>query len=577
MRAALMTLPLTAFLAAQAPIQVKAPIQRVRLHPDEAWITRIGKAVLPTTGTHYLQLSDLPSGLRLEDIQVSAKGPAGTSLGDVAVRAEPREVTETPEWKRLEADREAMRVRRDTLEAQLESMRQEQAFLKGLMAAQDKELSGRMTYNLPNAAPIVELARSIQTRLSALMFQDRRLKRDLEKLTIEETQLNGELRQRQGQQRTAPSRVTVELTSPGAGPVVVEVSYRQRRARWTPIYEARLSEDRASLGFTLYAAVVQTTGESWDGVRLEISNAKPGRSLSTPSFEGPQEISWQLPLPTADHSLGGVPRGVPGGVPGGVIGGVVGGIVGGVIAGPATATDYSREAVMPPPPPPPVAAVEATAATLEEASGLATTLSLEGSKDIPSDGEPHRFKMLTQELQPHMKLIALPRLDATAYQVAQFTPPERFPLFPEAPVVQFAGTQRLGQAPLKVPPAGQPFQLSFGPMKGLRVGFRRLDHKLETIGTFTKQRQWTIKEALELSNDTNEALEVEVQDRMLKSTVDAVKIATLPETTPGAVERTSGVFAWTLKILKGQTTSVRLATQIRGPQDGELEGLEDQN
>jgi hypothetical protein len=575
MRSLFLFSTLTLCLAAQAPIAMQAPIKRVRLHPDEAWVTRVGKTTLAEAGTHRLQLSDLPTGLGLEDLQVSARGPAGTRLGDVAVRAEPREVTETPEWKKLEADREALKIRRDTMESQLESIRQEQTFLKGLMAAHDKELSGRMTYTLPNAATIVELGRNIQTRLSALMFQDRRLKRDLDNLALEESRLNGELRQRQGQQRTAPSRVTVELTTPAPGAVVLEVSYRQRQARWTPVYEARLTEDRTTLGLALYAAVVQTTGEPWAGVHLELSNAKPGRSLSTPSFDGPQELSWQAPMPTRDYSLGGV----SGGVPGGVIGGVVGGVAGGVVGGTGAHKDYAQEAIMapPPPPPPPPAALEAMATTLDEASGLATTFALEGPKDIPTDGQPHRFKVLAQDLKPHMKVIVLPRLEATAYQVAQFTAPEQFPLFPQAPVVQYAGTQRLGQAPLQIPATGQPFQLSFGPVKGLRVSFRRLEHKLETVGAFTKQRQWTLKEAMALCNDTSAALEVEVQDRLLKSTVDAVKITSLPETTPGAVERQPGVQTWTLQIPKGQTTTVIEATQIRAPQEGQVEGLEDLN
>ena len=144
MRSSLLISCLTVCLAAQGPITLKAPIQRVRLHPDEAWITRIGKTTLPEAGTHHLQLSDLPSGLRLDDLQVSAKGPTGTRLGDVTVRGEPREVTATPEWKQLEADREALRVRRDTMESQLASIRQAQACLKGRMAAHVKELEGRL-------------------------------------------------------------------------------------------------------------------------------------------------------------------------------------------------------------------------------------------------------------------------------------------------------------------------------------------------------------------------------------------------------------------------------------------------
>jgi uncharacterized protein (TIGR02231 family) len=555
-------------LAAQTPLPVKAPIQRVRLHPDEAWITRVGKVSVPDAGIHRLQVSDLPSGLHLEDLQVSAKGPAGTRMGDVAVHSEPREITETPEWKRLEADREALRDRRDTLESQQESTRQEEAFLKGLMAAHDKELAGRMTYNLPTAGSIVELARSIQTRQAALLLQDRRLRRDLEQLASEEARLNAELRRRQGQQRTAPSRVTVELTTPASGPVLLELSYRQRRARWTPVYEARLAENRTTLGLALYAAVVQTTGEAWDGVRLEISNAKPSRNLTAPSFTGPDEVSWhpEEPSVVSPRSFGGM----PGSAPSGMIGGVVGGVA---------KAEAVREVMAPPPPPPPPQEVvtESTSAALEEASGLAATFLLEGAKDIPSDGEPHRFKVVAQDLQPQMKRIALPRLETTAFQVARFTPPERFPLFPGSPVVQYAGTQRLGQAPLKVPAPGQPFQLSFGPVKGLRVSFRRVSHGQETVGTFTKLRQWTLKEVLELSNDTSEPMEVEVQDRLLKSTVDAVKILALPETTPGATEAQPGVQVWTLQIPTGQSRSITEATQIRAPQEGVVEGLDELN
>src|SRR5512145_3151897 len=107
---------LTAFslaLSAQQPTLVEAPITRVRLHPDEAWVTRAGKVRLPASGTHRLQLESLPSGLRLEDLQASAKGPAGLRLGDLAVASDVRVVTETPEWKKLEAEKDALREKRD--------------------------------------------------------------------------------------------------------------------------------------------------------------------------------------------------------------------------------------------------------------------------------------------------------------------------------------------------------------------------------------------------------------------------------------------------------------------------------
>ena len=121
MRAYLLLPVLTLMLSAQEPILLEAPIQRVRLHPDEAWVTRIGKLRLPAAGTHRIQVAGLPAGLRVEDLQASARGAAGLRLGDLSVTSDVRVVTETPEWKALEGEREALREKRDLIESQGEA------------------------------------------------------------------------------------------------------------------------------------------------------------------------------------------------------------------------------------------------------------------------------------------------------------------------------------------------------------------------------------------------------------------------------------------------------------------------
>lgn len=95
---ALLLLPVwTLSLAAQKPLPLAAPIQRVRLHPDEAWVTRVGTLRLPEEGTFRAFIENLPPGLRLEDLQVRAQGPSGLRLGDVGVVSDVRQVRETPE------------------------------------------------------------------------------------------------------------------------------------------------------------------------------------------------------------------------------------------------------------------------------------------------------------------------------------------------------------------------------------------------------------------------------------------------------------------------------------------------
>lgn len=540
-------------LVAQAPVPLAAPIVRVRLHPDEAWVTRSGAARVAAAGTTRFVLKDLPPGLRLDDLRVSAAGPEGSRLGDLAVSAEVRVVTETPEYKALALEREGLRDRRDALESEGEALAHELAFLKNLQATYDKDLSARLATATPNPAAILELSRGLRVRLGDLLGRDRARKRDLEKLGQEERRLDAQLALGAGGHRAAPSRVTVEFTAGRPGDVRLELSYRSRTARWQPAYEARLGADRKGLELVLYAAVTQHSGESWEGVKLEVSNVRASRSLALPRFDGALEAGWLAqPLQIA----------------------------------PAVATGFASRASRDEQDKrqasytanvyasvPVVAAEEPATTVLEEAQGLATTFALDGVKDVPADGEPHRFRVLARELSPDLRLVAAPRLDPTVYQVARFPAPAGLPLFPGAAVVQFAGTQRLGQTTLTVPAAGQPFELGFGPYRGLRIGLTRLDCRKELVGAFSRERQWTLRERFDLANDTGEPLDVEVQDRILRSTVEQLKVAVLPESSRPE-ERTPGVNTWTLQVPAQGTAAVHLALQLRAPLEGVLVGLE---
>lgn len=556
MRTQLLLLPSLALaLAAQESVPIPSRIDRVRLHPDEAWVTRVGESRVAAAGTTKFVLKDLPPGLRLDDLRVSASGPQGSRLGDLAVAADVRVVTETPEFKALMKEREGLRDRRDALEAEAEASSHEVAFLKNLQATYDKELSAKLTSAAPNPAAILELSKGLRGRMGDLLARDRARKRELEKLSQEERRLDAEVSQQTGGHRAAPSRVTVEFTAARAGDVRIELSYRNRASRWQPTYEARLSGDRKKLDLVLYAAVTQRSGESWEGVKLEVSNVRASRSLTLPKYAGALEAGWVAMLP---------PPPAPGVVE--VTASRLGRLESSRSIGQASVASnvYALDAM--------AVTEEQSTTVLEETQGLATTFVLDGAKDVPADGEPHRFRVLDRQLSPDLRLVASPRLEPTVYQVARFAAPAGLPLFPGAAIVQFAGTQRLGQTSLLVPGAGMPFELGFGPYRGLRVSHSRIEAKMERVGTFSKERQWTLREKFEAANDTGEALELEVQDRILRSTVDKLAITALPESTRGE-ERQPGVNTWILQLAPKTSSAVALATLIRAPQDGVLTGL----
>jgi uncharacterized protein (TIGR02231 family) len=218
------------------------------------------------------------------------------------------------------------------------------------------------------------------------------------------------------------------------------------------------------------------------------------------------------------------------------------------------------------------------ASSVEEAKGLSTTWSLEGTKDVPSDGEPHRFRVISAEVAPALALMAVPRIDPTAYRVARFPIPSGIPLFPNAPMVHFAGTQRVGESPLLVPSAGKPMQLGFGPYRGVRVALTRLGAKKESVGTFTKETQWTLQERFEVSNDLGEPVTVEIQDRELRAGNDRVKVSFQPERPPLEGTQTPGILHWSFDLQPKTAINMPFTYQIRVPQGaGRTLGVENLN
>lgn len=542
-------------LAAESPVALTAPIRKVRLHPDEAWVTRVGQAKFAGAGVHRLLLKDLPQGLELDDVRVSAKGPQGSRLGDLSVGAEPRKVTETAEYRTLKAEWEGVRDRQDALEAEGESIAKELAFLSGLQAGYDKEISARMTGALPGAAAVVDLSRGIQGRFGEVLTRERRRRRELEKVKEEFRRLDEDLQKRAAERTSSPAQATVEVATDRGGEVDVEFTYRIRGAGWVPTYEARLGGDGRKLELAIFATIRQGTGEDWKGVQVEITNARSGRSLALAQYGGPRLIDSAVPsLQVAERRMK-----------------AVGSLAPGVaqnqyLAAPAAAAVEVMANV---------AMDAAEAQPLEEARGIAATWALEGLKDIPADNEAHRFRVLGRDQEPALALVATPRLDPTVHRVARFPVPAGIPLFPGAAVVHYAGTQRVGQTALEMPLPGAPFQFGFGPYRGVRVELRQVEALKEAVGTFTKDIQWTLRERMEVSNDTAEAVQVELLDREVKASSDKVRITPLAEATPSREASVPGVRAWTLSVEPRGKGTVTLGAQIRIPAGCVLTGADD--
>lgn len=592
MRACLLVPALVATLAAGEPLPLSAPIRSVRVHPDEAWVTRVGSLALPSAGTFKLKLGQLPGGLVLDDLRIQAKGPGGARLGEILVGPDRHVVPETAESKALLAKLEALHARRSELQAQQEANQKAAGFLEGFMNQQRAD--GKA---LPTGAALIELTRGLEARLAELSAQAQARGRVMEHIEKEKTALEADWQKLRGKLDTNPdpSAVTVELDTDQPGEVELEVSYRTRQAQWKPSYESRLSPDGKRLELVLFAAVTQASGESWDKVRMELSNSTPSKVQEMPKFSQVARLGWTAPaVQYAGYHAGATVE---------VVGTLPRVDKTDVSVGLQLSSDDIQRLPMSrggyqPPRPKPQPVLEPSAPTLEEASGLAMTWLLDGVKDVPADGDAHRFRVAVQELRPSLHVVVTPRLDATAYQVVRFPAPTKVPLFSGAPILRFVGTLRLGQGDFALPQAGQPFELNYGPYQGLRSSLQRLGEQRpfkrtklvgvltkaggvtksetrEEISTATPERVWQLEERITLANDTDTSLTIEVQDRVVRSVHESVRIGATPATTPGAVLKSPVVQAWTVRLEPKAEASVNTGLVIKAPKEGELTGLKE--
>jgi uncharacterized protein (TIGR02231 family) len=576
---------------AQQPIQLQTRIQSVRLHPGEAWVTRSGKVSLPSAGNHLIQVGGLSEGLTLDDIRIQASGPVGTTLGEIRVGTESPRIPDTAEAKQLLARLNSLHDRKVQLEAQQTASEKALGFLD---AYQQNLTKGSGGGTLPTPAAIMDASRTIEARFAEMTIQSQSRQQELEKINQEMKPLEASwqvIRAKIGADRT-PSKITVELITPNSGEIQIELSTRTTSARWKPSYEARVLPG-GQMELCLFAAVTQASGEEWEKVRLELSSANLDRTKDLPRFNQVARLNWTPPAPV-------YPNFVKGGS--GATVEIVASSGGIDKTDTKSASNFSRDSttsVYAPPPPPPKPVLEPVADIVSESEGLFKTYQIDGPRDIPSDGEARRFKVTAARVQAQQLVVVAPRLDSVPYSLVRFELPPGLPLFPGSPVFRFVGQQRLGQSFLVLPLAGQPMQLALGPFQGLRArllnveqtqpyqvtkitqvrqnqkGLSQESTKQEVI-TKGEDRVWTLKDQFILNNDSEQEVNVELQDRLLISVHESIKVRLTKDTTPGSEDSPAqNLRLWKLRIPPRQERKVDLGLEIHAPKEGQVTGLKE--
>ncbi len=178
-----------------------------------------------------------------------------------------------------------------------------------------------------------------------------------------------------------------------AGKYRFELKYFENRARWLPVYEVR-ADGEGPLEMKLRADIRQSTGEDWKGVELSLLTGNPSAAGSVPQLT-PVLLDIRQPVEFARNTMMLKSAGARA-----------------MVMGDAVA-DTCEEA--------PMMAMGTNEAFVDQ-SETSTEYVLPGTRDVQKNGKETVADIQTYEIPADYRIVAVPKLDQSAYLVAAVKP-----------------------------------------------------------------------------------------------------------------------------------------------------------
>jgi uncharacterized protein (TIGR02231 family) len=528
--------------------ELQTTITAVAVYPDRARVARSGAATLKS-GSHKLELTQLPLSLDAGSVRASARGTARARLLGVDVRRDFYEEAPVERVRELERQIEGLEDEMSGIDVQAELLQQERAAV-GDLGGQTKAFAHGLAYGKTTAEAQMTVfdnlrrrAEEVNAALLDLAVQRRDLERRLEKLQNELSQMR-----EGGRRQRYTAVVEVEVTQ--AGDLTVELTYVVSKAGWQPLYDVRLLEEgeQRVLEVGYLAQVTQRTGEDWNDVALTLSTARPALAETLPELD-PWYIGpvIEAARPRAKMMAGAMAP-----------------------AGPAAMMDKERALTM-------VAkqVVEEEEAEVAlaavDTSGAAVTYQVSGAVVVPADGAPHKVAVARFELEPELDYVTAPKLVEAVYRRAQVTNDSPYTLLPGSANL-FAGDEFIGATEFElVAPQGE-LELYLGPDDRIKVERelkrREVDKKL--IGD---KRRLHYAYEITLENLLPTEAKVTLHDQIPVPRHEDVKVK-LASAEPAPDEQSKlNLLDWEFELGSGEKRVVGFGFTVEYPRGMRLTGL----
>ena len=535
--------------AAGAHAQESTRIVAATVYPDSASVER---ELRVPGGTRHIVIACVPAAVDVSTLQVD--GDADARMGDVRATALPESRVDECAPQLSKARRDALALKRDTLESQRDANALAVAFLKNWgdgaatpADADDDAASAPARGRVP-AGVTRPGATAAELRKSALelLTERARVKRDLVTLAREEQRVTDDEPSSKG--KTGWRTLRFDVWTPAAA--TLRVHYATTGTYWRPTYRASLDTARTTLRIDRQAEIVQASGEDWGDVRVRLSTRQPGRRA-----EAAQPEPWWLDLVKAVAQMAGYSD---------------------AAAAPAVASPVmnvrvreAKEANVPavevPVTPPPWDVQVSEGDTVTE-------FAIAQPVTLPSDGETHTLQIGSQSLPATLKRRTTPRTDPVVYVLAQARRPSG--VWPSGPLQAYQDGTLVGRVDW-TPSTTDKFEIAMGPDDLMHVDVEHPGSFTQARGVFGGNVERTSSAVYAIVNRHPTAVAVEMLDAAPVSRHESITVTHKYDPQPSATDwnEVTGVAAWNLTVPAQGTKKVSVSHSVTAPKNAQIANM----
>ena len=537
--------------AFETQAQDAARIVAATVYPDSA---RVQRELKVTGGTRHVVIACLPGGVDLTTLQV--EGDPELRVGEI--RSAPLPASRASECapSPIETRQEALKQRREALEAQRDSNDMALAYLRvwGSSAHADDRTEGAPTAppagagkagSKPAGVPRPgALAGDLRQAALDLLVDQARVKRELAALEREDDKLGDEVPPSRGKGNWRTVRL--DVWTPAA--TTLRLHYNVNNTYWRPTYRATMDTAHATLRIDRQADIVQASGEDWADVHVKLSTGRVNRAARA---QVPQ--SWVLDL---------LPPPV---------------MFAGLSSAPAPAMAEARADLL--------QRVEVTGSSINPtrpmpppwgansvSTGYATEFDVTQAVTLASDGETHTLQLASQTLPATLKRRTTPRTDHAVYLLAEAVRPAG--VWPDGPLQAWIDGALVSRTPWE-PAQGDKLQVALGQDDQMHVDVESPGAFTQSRGVFGGSTERTSTAVYAIVNQHRGAVTVEMLDASPVSRNESIQVAHSYSPQPNATDwdKIPGVAEWTLAILPQDTARVSISHTVTAPKEARVSNL----